>query len=71
MRRRQGHYRVFVRSWWTPNPKYPQGLEPSPGKQKTIAWTETESDAQNIAQVYNKTHNPGRLSRKAEYTSQW
>ena len=27
----------------------------------------TESDARAICKQYNDTHNPGRLSRKAEY----
>lgn len=63
-------YTVFVRNWWKENPNWPDGLEPDPTARKhTIAKRiKTEEEARAIAQEYNRTHNPGRLSRKAEYT---
>ena len=61
-------FRCFVRNWWTPNPAYPGGLEPRPGRKHTIArHVKTEAEAQAICRQYNTTHRPGRLSRKAEY----
>ncbi len=65
-------YRVFVRNWWKRNPSWPQGLEPAGGARKrTIARNvRTQEEARRIAQEYNRTHKPGKLSRKAEYESQ-
>ena len=60
-------YRVFVRNWWRDNPNYPNGLEPSPGRKYTLDYVYTEKEARNMCREYNNTHNPGRLSRKAEY----
>ncbi len=62
-------YRVFTRTWWRNNPSWPNGLEPCPGRQTTIAKGCTHDEARNIAQTWNKNHNPGRLSRKAEFTT--
>ena len=62
-------YRVFVRNWWRNNPEWPGGLEPHGGARKTTIASRvaTEEEARSIAQQYNATHKPGRLSRKAEY----
>lgn len=62
-------YYVFVRNWWKKNPSWPNGLEPDPCAQKyTItSGIETEEEAREIAQEYNRTHEPGKLSRKAEF----
>jgi len=60
---------VFVRNWWKDNPKWPNGLEPDSGASKrVIATVDTEDEAREICKQYNLTHEPGRLSRKAEYT---
>ena len=64
-------YKVFTRTWWKNNPSYPNGLEPSPGRKTTISNNiEFESTARLTCKNYNDTHNPGRLSRKAEYETQ-
>lgn len=60
-------YRIFTRTWWRNNPNYPGGLEPGPGRKYTLGKTKTEEEARSWCQEYNRTHNPGRLSRKAEY----
>lgn len=61
-------YKVFTRTWWVNNPNWPNGLEPGAGRKTTIAKNvKTEEEARAICQRYNSTHNPGRLSRKAEY----
>lgn len=63
-------YRVFTRTWWKLNPSWPKGLEPCAGRQTTIRRGLTEAEARQVCQQYNSSHNPGRLSRKAEYTSE-
>ena len=63
-------YRVFVRTWWKRNPNWPGGREPGAGRRTVIASrVETEAEARQFAQDYNRTHEPGFLSRKAEYES--
>ena len=64
-------YRCFTRTWWKRNPSWPGGREPGAGRKHTIARNvQTEGEAQAICQRYNSTHNPGPLSRKAEYQEQ-
>ena len=63
-------YRVFVRNWWKRNPNYPGGLEPCPGRKTVIRRrVDTAEEARRICREYNDTHDPGRLSRKAEFES--
>jgi len=63
-------YKVFTRNWWKENPAWPGGLEPD----ATARWhtihtrIKTEEEARRLCHLWNSTHNPGRLSRKAEYT---
>jgi hypothetical protein len=66
-----GVYRTFIRNWWRENPSWPQGLEPDPTAHKT--WRDrygSEEEAIEACQEYNRTHKPGRLSRKMEYTEE-
>tara|TARA_R100000306_G_C4310296_1_gene109812 strand:- start:367 stop:579 length:213 start_codon:yes stop_codon:yes gene_type:complete len=63
-------YEIRVRNWWVNNPDWPDGLEPcaTPWKKaRLFAKCNTEKEAIAICREYNTTHNPGRLSRKAEY----
>jgi hypothetical protein len=62
-------YRVFVRNWWKHNPSWPDGREPDPTARKHTLQSdvETEEEARAICREYNATHDPGPLSRKAEY----
>jgi len=62
-------YNVYTRNWWKKNASWPNGLEPNAGARRhyIVRGIETESEARSIAQEYNRTHNPGRLSRKAEF----
>ena len=63
-------YKVYHRTWWTNNPSWPNGLEPGAGRKTTIrARVDTIEQARDIAQVWNANHEPGRLSRKAEFES--
>jgi hypothetical protein len=64
-------YRCFTRTWWVHNPSWPCGLEPGAGRKHTIAKdVESEEEARAICRRYNDTHDPGVLSRKAEYERQ-
>jgi hypothetical protein len=59
-------YRVFVRNWWR---WQDSRLVPDPRARKTtLARVATEEEARAICQEHARTHRPGRLSRKAEYT---
>lgn len=62
-------YRVFVRNWWKRNPSWPNGLEPDGNAKKTYIsnHVDTEEYARQICREYNESHDPGPLSRKAEY----
>ena len=61
-------YRVFVRNWWKLNSSWPNGLEPDPSAHKRyIAKNVGYDEARRICANYNKSHKPGRLSRKAEF----
>lgn len=59
-------YNVFTRTWWKRNPTWPNGLEPSMGHKTYREKGLTYADAIRTAKAYNDTHNPGKLSRKAE-----
>ncbi len=61
------YYDCFVRTWWRENPEWPDGLEPCPGKKRYIARHVTWRDACEICKRWNDAHEPGRLSRKAEF----
>lgn len=63
-------YKVFHRTWWRDNPEWPGGLEPHVGRKTTLGYASSEDDARALCQEYNSTHEPGRLSRKAEYEEQ-
>lgn len=69
MRRKKhpGKFRVFHRVWWKANPTWPNGKEPHAGKKYTINYFETEESARACAMAWNAAHDPGPMSRKAEY----
>lgn len=62
-------YKVFVRNWWRIDEK---GIRvPNPGARKTtIATGCTYEEARQICERYRANNEPGRLSRKAEFTRQ-
>lgn len=65
-------YRVFTRRWWKDNPAWPNGLEPDGGARKYTLHRniKTYGEAREICEEYNRTHSPGRYSRKAEFEEQ-
>lgn len=64
---------VFVRNWWRWETDR-HGLRrrvPNPGARKRyLARGVTESEALAMCKRYNESHNPGLLSRKAEFQGQ-
>lgn len=63
-------FNVFVRTWWKDNPAWPNGLEPCPGEKHYLKRrVDDEETARELCQEYNDAHEPGRLSKKAEYES--
>ena len=62
-------YKIFTRNWWR---KEKGQLVPDPGARwKTLGYAATEEEARAMCKEYNDNHNPGELSRKAEYTSNY
>jgi hypothetical protein len=61
-------YEVFVRDWW----RYERGkLVPNPGAdEEQLATGLSYSTAREMCEEYNSTHEPGELSRKAEFRSE-
>jgi len=65
-------YRVFHRTWWRENPRWPNGLEPCAGRKTTAATVETEEEARALCREANSSPNnftakQRRLGRKYEY----
>ena len=64
----QPTYSVFVRDWWHYSPS---------GKLEAGGWSERETlaegitlaEARELCREYNESHDPGPLSRKAEFES--
>lgn len=61
-------YTVFVRTWWK---KVNGKLTPHPGRKKVIGRRLTIDEARQMCQNWNNSHEPGQLSRKAEFTSNY
>lgn len=60
-------YRVFKRTWWKNNPEWPNGLEPSVGKKRTVQTVDTEQEARNLCKEINLKIKDSRLGLKAEF----
>lgn len=60
-------YKVFTRTWWKLNSKWPDGREPHAGRKHVIGHALSEEGAREWCKRYNDMHEPGRLSKKAEY----
>jgi hypothetical protein len=65
-------YRVFTRTWWRRNPKWPSGREPGAGKPSYRGHPRGLSydEARRYCRRWNETHPAGPLSRKAELESE-
>jgi hypothetical protein len=58
---------VFHRTWWKPNPSWPNGREPGAGTKHYLARGVSEQEARELCREWNDEHDPGPLSDKAEY----
>ena len=58
------YYNVFVRNWWRRTATW---REPGAGRKTYLDRHVTYADARAICKQYNDTHEPGYLSRKAEF----
>ena len=61
-------YQTFTRTFWKENPRWPNGLEPKKGRKTYHGTYSSAAEARAACQVYNSTQDPGRLSRKMEFT---
>lgn len=69
-RRRKAKYQIFHRKWWKHNEDWPDAKEPSAGETKyKIGYAETEEQARKMCKEWNETHEEGKYSDRAEYTS--
>jgi len=66
----QARYAVFTRTWWKLNPAWPQGREPEMGKKHVLKRNLSWVEARELCTEWNRTHKPGKLSRKAEFEQQ-
>lgn len=66
-------FTIFVRNWYKRQYNHFTGsfeIVPHPQARRSIIDTSpTEEGARKLCRQYNETHEPGPLSRKAEYTS--
>jgi hypothetical protein len=63
-------YDVFIRTWW--KYEYKNGNQvkvPHVGRKSFIARRVLLERARQLCEDYNNSHNPGPLSRKAEFES--
>lgn len=60
---------VFIRDWWRYEETKYNGkkIVPGPGEKEYIAHGLTRQEARELCQEYNESHEPGELSRKAEF----
>lgn len=63
-------YAVFVRDWWKLNRDWPNGLEPADCPKTYLGHGLTWAEARKLCQDYNSSHDPGPLSRKAEFSEE-
>lgn len=63
---------VFTRNWWRweNSPSGRRQRVPAPKARKTVLATGlTVEEARRMCAAYNESHDPGPLSKKAEFTS--
>ena len=63
-------YNVFVRNWWAAAGRDSMGKRlrvPGPGRKRYLDRGVNYTRARQLCDAYNTSHNPGFLSRKAEF----
>lgn len=62
------YYDVFVRNWYKwEHTSFGRRKVPGPGRKTYLQHHVTWTDAREICRQYNDRHEPGPLSRKAEF----
>lgn len=59
-------YKVFVRNWWKRDASG-RLVPDTTARKHTLATRLSETEAREMCAEYRRTHEPGPLSRKAEY----
>jgi len=62
-------YQVFVRTWWAKDPKDPNKLIPKVGRKSHTDYVNSIEEAREWCKKWNDNNDPGKYSRKAEFTS--
>ena len=62
-------FQTFTRTFWKLDKNSPDGRSPSIGHAYPLEIVYTEEEAIKVCLEWNATHEPGILSKKAEYTS--
>lgn len=60
-------YKVFHRTWWKYNPKYPNNKEPHAGRKTIIARHKTFEQAIDIKNTWNALNKETHFGRRAEF----
>jgi len=60
-------YRIYVRTWWVKDKEYPGGRKPHVGRKRILGYTDSIEKARDWCSVWNCNHDPGFLSKKAEF----
>ena len=62
-------FQVFNRTWWRSDGR--GGRVPGSGRKTVMGYANTEEEARAMCKEYNDNNEPGFLSRKAEYSSDY
>lgn len=60
-------YRIFIRDWWVPNPNWPDGREPQPGKKRYVGRAKTIDEAREKCAERNERLKGHKMGRMAEF----
>jgi len=60
-------FEVFHRNWWKRDPLHKGVKIPGPGRKTHICYANSEAEARAVCKRWNSSHEPGVLSRKAEF----
>jgi hypothetical protein len=63
-------YTCFTRTWWKPNPSWPDGREPGVGAKRVQVRNLSYREAMAYCGEWNAKHPPGPMSLKCEFEQQ-
>ena len=62
-----GRFEVFHRTRWKRDPLHKSARIQGAGKKTHICYAKSEAEARAVCEKWNSSHEPGFLSRKAEF----